>query len=111
MCFLGNILMMDATLLICSLHMINVTLLMCCVGDILMMGVTLIMCSPGIILMMAVTLLAELLPMRWRHLGPVIPSWPLGVMCFAGVAALLENWAYLHIVCAVLSGLFVLGFL
>ncbi|KAK3777153.1 hypothetical protein RRG08_044982 [Elysia crispata] len=64
----------------------------------------------GIILMMAVTLLAELLPMRWRHLGPVIPSWPLGVMCFAGVAALLENWAYLHIVCAVLSGLFVLGF-
>ncbi|RUS69687.1 hypothetical protein EGW08_022553 [Elysia chlorotica] len=64
----------------------------------------------GVMLMMDITLLAELLPMRWRHLGPVIPAWPLGVMVFAGVAAVLEDWAQLHIACAVLSALFCLGY-
>ena len=53
----------------------------------------------------------EFLPTRWRHVVPLIPCWPLGMMAFAGTAWCLEDWSQLHIATALLGATLILGYL
>ncbi|KAK3802939.1 hypothetical protein RRG08_020040 [Elysia crispata] len=52
----------------------------------------------------------EFLPTRWRHVVPLIPCWPLGMMAFAGTAWCLEDWSQLHIATALLGATLILGY-
>ncbi|CAL1525830.1 unnamed protein product [Lymnaea stagnalis] len=45
----------------------------------------------------------EFLPMKWRPLLSILPSWTVGVAFFSAAALLLKDWSYLHIACAVCS--------
>ncbi|CAL1525828.1 unnamed protein product [Lymnaea stagnalis] len=45
----------------------------------------------------------EFLPLKWRPLLSILPSWTLGVAFFSAAALLLKNWSYLHIACAICS--------
>ncbi|XP_005094003.1 solute carrier family 22 member 16-like [Aplysia californica] len=45
----------------------------------------------------------EFLPIKWRPLLSIIPSWTLGVALFSVSALILKNWSHLHIACGVLS--------
>ncbi|RUS83434.1 hypothetical protein EGW08_008806 [Elysia chlorotica] len=58
--------------------------------------------SIGAMLVIVIPYPAEFFPQRWRYLVTVVPTWPVGVLMFALCAWLLEDWTYLHLVCAVL---------
>ncbi|GFO12742.1 solute carrier family 22 member 4-like [Plakobranchus ocellatus] len=60
-------------------------------------------------LVMIVPYPTEFLPKRWRHILPLMPLWPLGVMIMAATAWWLEDWSHLHIACAVITFVFTLG--
>ncbi|GFS18390.1 solute carrier family 22 member 4-like [Elysia marginata] len=45
----------------------------------------------------------EFYPIKWRHIIPPVPMWPLGVCAFAMGAWLLEDWVDLHLACAALG--------
>ncbi|GFO30694.1 solute carrier family 22 member 21 [Plakobranchus ocellatus] len=64
----------------------------------------------GVVLVIIVPYPTEFFPLRWRHSIPAIPMWPLGVLAFAGGAWLLEDWAHLHLACAILSVPGLLGY-
>ncbi|RUS82446.1 hypothetical protein EGW08_009792, partial [Elysia chlorotica] len=57
----------------------------------------------GAVLVMIVPYSTEFFSTKWRHTIPTIPMWPLGVCAFALGAWLLQDWADLHLACAVLS--------
>lgn len=57
----------------------------------------------GAILIPLYTYQMEFLPVKWRPILPVIPTWPIGVSVFSIAAMLFKNWSDLHIGCAILS--------
>ncbi|GFS05632.1 solute carrier family 22 member 8 [Elysia marginata] len=57
----------------------------------------------GMVLVMIVPYSTEFYPIKWRHVIPPAPMWPLGVCAFAMAAWLLEDWADLHLACAALG--------
>lgn len=67
----------------------------------------------GAILVIVIPFSMEFLPIKYRPLLGIIPSWTLGVAIFSLAAFLLKDWSHLHIACAVcsvpslLGGLFV----
>ncbi|XP_005094751.1 solute carrier family 22 member 7-like [Aplysia californica] len=52
----------------------------------------------------------EFLPIKWRPVLSIIPSWTLGVALFSAAALVLDNWSHLHLACAILSTPSLLGF-
>ncbi|GFN74064.1 hypothetical protein PoB_000057000, partial [Plakobranchus ocellatus] len=56
----------------------------------------------GAMLVIVIPYPAEFFPQRWRYLVTVVPTWPVGVLLFALAAYMLEDWAHLHLTCAVL---------
>ena len=57
----------------------------------------------GGVLVVAFNFSVEFLPIRWRSLQTVLPTWALGVSLFALAAYILDNWSHLHLACAILS--------
>ncbi|KAK3780291.1 hypothetical protein RRG08_006197 [Elysia crispata] len=64
----------------------------------------------GVVLVMIVPYSTEFFPIQWRHIIPALPMWPLGVCAFALAAWILEDWAELHLACAILGIPGLLGF-
>lgn len=63
----------------------------------------------GGILVVVFTYPLEFLPVKWRPIMSVLPSWQLGVSAFSVGAYLLEDWVHLHFACAILCAPSLLG--
>ena len=57
----------------------------------------------GAILVIVFSYPMEFMPIKWRTLLSILPTWALGVSVFSVAAMVLENWSYLHLGCAILS--------
>ncbi|XP_005092909.1 solute carrier family 22 member 7 [Aplysia californica] len=57
----------------------------------------------GAIVVIAFTYPLEFLPIKWRPILSIVPSWSLGVALFSAAAYILDNWSQLHLACGILS--------
>ena len=63
----------------------------------------------GAIMVVTFTFEVEFMPIRWRALLSIMPTWALGVAIFALASYLLENWWHLHLALAAMSSITFLG--
>ena len=65
----------------------------------------------GSMLVVSYTYAMEFIGVKERSVVSSIPNWVVGVALFALTAWRLENWSQLHLVCAALHVVFLVGFL
>ena len=63
----------------------------------------------GAIMVVTFTFEVEFLPIKWRAILSIMPTWALGVAVFALASYLLENWWHLHLALAAMSAPTLLG--
>lgn len=57
----------------------------------------------GAILVICCPYPMEFLPIKWRPIVGIIPTWSIGMGAYTLSAVLLDDWSYLHFACAIVS--------